>query len=166
MDVDPDQRLAELGVVLPEPPPAVGAYLPWVVSRGTIVTSGQLPWRDGRIAYAGRLGAEFGEDEGYAAARQCAINALAQLRDAAGGELTRIRRIVRLEGFVHCAPGFRGHPRVLDGASDLINDVFGDRGRHVRVALGITEMPLDAAVQICVHAELADAADGRPDVPA
>ena len=105
------------------------------------------------MAYEGKLGAEFDEAQGYEAAKICGLNALAQLRDAAG-TLDHIARIVRLEGYVHTAPGFRGHPKVLDGASELFNHVFGDEGKHARLALGINEMPLGAAVQLCVWAEL------------
>ena len=148
-----ESKLKELGLELPPPPGAVAAYLPWVRTGNLVFTSGQLPWRDGRMAYAGRLGAELTVEQGYAAARQCALNALAQLK-AATGDLDRVRRIVRIEGYVHCAPGFRGHPQVLNGASDLINAAFGERGQHARLAVGISEMPLDAAVQITVTAEV------------
>ncbi len=151
----PEERLAELGITLPEPPAAVAAYVPWVRTGNLVMTSGQLPWRDGRMAYAGKLGADLSDEEGYQAARLAAINAIAQLK-AAAGELSRIGRIVRVEGYVHCGPGYRGHPQVLNGASDLLNAVFGDRGRHTRLALGIHEMPLNAAIQLSVWAELAD----------
>jgi enamine deaminase RidA (YjgF/YER057c/UK114 family) len=149
-----EARLKELGIELPAPPPAVAAYLPWVRSGPLVFTSGQLPWCEGRMAFAGRLGAEFSVEEGHQAARLCAINALAQLRQAAGS-LDRVVRLIKVDGFVHCAPGFRGHPQVLNGASELFNHVFGPAGRHARVALGISDMPLNAAVQICVTAELA-----------
>lgn len=151
-------RLKELGIVVPPAPGAVAAYLPWVRTGSLVFTSGQLPWRDGKIAYSGRLGAELTVEDGYQAARQCALNALAQLQAAAAGDLENIRRIVRIEGYVHCAPGFRGHPQVLNGASDLFNAVFGPRGEHARLAVGISEMPLDAAVQITVTAEVAPTA--------
>ena len=95
------------------------------------------------------------EDQGYQAARQCAINAISQLK-AAAGDLDRVRQIVKVDGYVHTAPGFRGHPQVLNGASELIRSVFGERGRHARLAVGIDEMPLNAAVQICVTAEIED----------
>jgi enamine deaminase RidA (YjgF/YER057c/UK114 family) len=151
--MSPEERLAELGIALPAPPAAVAAYVPWVRTGNLILTSGQLPWRDGKIAFPGKLGAEVSEEDGYQAARLAAISAIAQLKDAAG-ELERIRRIVRVEGYVHAAPGFRGHPQVLNGASDLFNDVFGEKGRHARLALGINEMPLDAPVQLGVCAEV------------
>jgi len=156
----PEQRLAELGIALPAAPPAVAAYVPWVQTGNLVMTSGQLPWRDGAMAYAGKLGVDLRDDEGYQAARLCAINAIAQLK-AAAGELSRIRRIVRVEGYVHCGPGYRGHPQVLNGASDLFNDVFGERGRHTRLALGIHEMPLDAAIELSVWAEVGDGANDQ-----
>jgi enamine deaminase RidA (YjgF/YER057c/UK114 family) len=119
-----------------------------------IFTSGQLPWRDGKLTHVGKLGAEVSIEQGYQAARQCALNGLAQL-NAAVGDLEKVRRIVRLEGYVHAAPGFHEHPKVLDGASALLNEVLGERGRHARTALGINEMPLNAAVQLCLIAEVA-----------
>ncbi len=148
-----EARLADLGIDLPTPPAAVAAYEPWVRTGHQIITSGQLPWDGDRLAYTGKVGAELSVEEGYEAARLCAINAIAQLK-AAVGDLDRIRRIVRLEGNVHAALGFRGHPQVLNGASDLFNEVFGERGRHTRTALGINEMPLDAPVQLSVYAEV------------
>ena len=154
----PEERLTQLGITLPEPPGTVAAYVPWVRTGNLVMTSGQLPWRDGQIAYAGKLGDELTVEDGYQAARLCAINAMAQLASASG-ELSRIKLVVRLEGNVHSAPGFRGHPQVLNGASELFNEVFGERGQHTRTALGISEMPLDAAVQISLWAEVADGAD-------
>src|SRR5690606_16462219 len=155
-----EAKLAELGVTLPPAPAAVAAYEPWVRTGNLVFTSGQLPWRDGKMACAGKLGAEVTEEEGYQAARLCALNALAQLK-AAAGSLEQVRRILRVEGYVHAAPGFRGHPQVLNGASDLINAVFGERGRHSRLALGISEMPLNAAVQLSVLAEVGEAPGER-----
>ena len=150
----PEQRLQELGIELPTPPAAVAAYVPWVRTGNLIVTSGQLPFRDGKIVYAGKLGAELSDDDGYQAARLCAINAIAHLKVAAG-ELSNIAQIVRLEGNVHSAAGFQGQPQVLNGASELFDEVFGAAGKHTRTALGIFEMPLGAAVQLSVYAELA-----------
>jgi enamine deaminase RidA (YjgF/YER057c/UK114 family) len=149
-----EDKLRVLGIALPAAPAAVGAYLPWVRTGNLIVTSGQLPWKDGKLAFTGKLGADLDVDRGYQAARLCAVNAIAQLK-AAVGDLEKVRQIVRLEGYVHSAPGFRDHPRVLNGASDLFNEVFGPRGRHARTALGINEMPLDAAVQLGIWAEVA-----------
>jgi enamine deaminase RidA (YjgF/YER057c/UK114 family) len=148
----PEEHLSELGISLPTPPQAVGGYVTWVTTGNLILTSGQLPWRDGRLVYVGRLGAELTVEDGYQAARISAINALAQLKQGLG-ELSRVTRVLRLEGNVHTAPGFHDHSRVLDGASDLFNEVFGERGRHTRTALGIGAMPLNAAIQLIVFAE-------------
>lgn len=150
-----ETKLEELGITLPEAPAAVAAYLPWIQSGNLIFTSGQLPFRDGQIAYAGKLGTEISEEDGYQAARQCALNAIAQLK-AATGNLDKIQKIVRIEGYVHCSEGFRGHPQVLNGASDLVAEIFGKNGRHTRLALGINEMPLNAAVQLSMTAEITD----------
>ena len=150
-----EAKLTELGLTLPEAPAAVAAYQPWIRTGNLVFTSGQLPLRDGEIAYAGKLGDELTEEEGYQAARQCALNAIAQLK-AALGDLEKIHKIVRIEGYVHCAQGFRGHPQVLNGASDLMTELFGDRGQHTRLALGINEMPLNAAVQLAMTAEVVD----------
>ena len=151
-----EDKLAELGITLPEAPAAVAAYQPWIRTGNLIFTSGQLPWCDGEIAYAGKLGAEISDEDGYQAARQCALNAIAQLKAAAGGDLDKIQKIVRIEGYVHCTDGFRGHPQVLNGASDLVAEIFGEKGKHTRLALGINEMPLNAAVQLAMTAEVAD----------
>jgi enamine deaminase RidA (YjgF/YER057c/UK114 family) len=148
-----ENRLRELGIDLPPAPKPVGAYVGVQRAGNLVVTSGQLPWRGDQLVHTGKLGAGLSVEQGYEAARVCAINALAQLKLAVG-DLDRVRQIVRLEGYVHCGPGFRQHPQVLNGASDLINAVFGERGRHTRVALGIHEMPLDAPVQLVVWAEV------------
>ena len=118
-------------------------------------TSGQLPFRNGEISYAGKLGAELSNEDGYQAARQAALKAIADIKSAAG-DLDKVKTIIRIEGYVHCAEGFRDHPQVLNGASDLIAEIFGDRGIHTRLALGINEMPLNAAVQLAMIVEVAD----------
>ncbi len=150
-----EAKLTELSITLPEAPAAVAAYQPWIRTGNLIYTSGQLPFRNGEIAYAGKLGADLSEEDGYQAARQAALNALAQIK-AATGDLDKVKTIVRIEGYVHCAEGFRGHPQVLNGASDLMAEIFGDRGQHTRLALGINEMPLNAAVQLAMTVEVAD----------
>lgn len=148
-----EKRLQELGIDLPEPPKAVGSYVPVIRTGNLIVTSGQLPWKGDRLAFTGKVGTDLTAEQGYEAARLSAINAIAQLKLAAG-DLDRVRQIVRVEGFVHCGPGFRGHPQVLNGASELLNAVFGERGQHTRTALGIHEMPLDSPVQLILWAEI------------
>ena len=148
-----EAALEKLGVQLPPAPAAVGAYATVMRTGNLVVTSGQLPWVGDKFLHSGKIGGELTVDQGYAAARQCALNALAQLKSCLG-DLEKVRQIVRLEGFVHCATGFREHPLVLNGASDLLNAVFGERGKHTRVALGIADMPLNAPVQIVVWAEV------------
>jgi len=150
------ENLQRLGIVLPEPPAAVGAYVTWVRTGNLILTSGQLPWQNKTILYPGRVGEQISVEDGRRAARQAGLNAIAQLNAAAAGDLERIRRIVRLEGYVHCAPGFRDHPKVLDGASDLLVEIFEERGKHVRIALGIPDMPLNACIQLGVWAEVSE----------
>ena len=147
-----ESRLRELGLQLPEAPKPVGAYV--AVSRvgNLLVTSGQLPWVGDRLLQTGRVGGELTVEQGYECAKICALNALAQLNTELAS-LDHIRQILRLEGYVHCAPGFREHPKVLNGASDLLNQAFGEKGRHTRTALGIADMPLDAPVQLVLWAE-------------
>jgi enamine deaminase RidA (YjgF/YER057c/UK114 family) len=146
-------QLRKLGIELPTAPKPVGAYVPVIRTGNLVVTSGQLPWKGDKLLYAGKLGTELSVQQGYEAARQCAINVLAQFQSVLG-DLDKVRKIVRVEGYVHCGPGFRQHPQVLDGASELFNQVFGPKGRHTRTALGIHEMPLDAPVQLVVWAEV------------
>lgn len=152
----PRENLQKAGIELPVPPKGVGAYVTWIKTGNLVITSGQLPWKNGEMAFPGKCGSDIDIQGGYQAARLCGINAIAQINDAVEGDLEKVKQIVRVEGYVHTAPGFRGHPDVLNGASDLLNEIFGDKGIHVRVALGIDEMPLDAAVQIVVWAEVSD----------
>lgn len=148
-----EENLARLEIVLPSPPATVANYAAWVRTGNIVVTSGQLPWVGTQLRYVGRCGAELTDEQGYAAARLCAINAIAQLKDALG-DLERVVQVVRLEGNVYSAVNFKGQPQVLNGASDLMMEVFEQRGRHTRSALGISEMPLGAAVQLSVWAEI------------
>jgi enamine deaminase RidA (YjgF/YER057c/UK114 family) len=153
-----EKRLEELGISLPDAPPAVANYVSVKRSGQFVVTSGQLPWVGDKLFCEGRLGEDVTVEQGYQAARQCAINAIAQLKLAAG-DLDNIQELVRVEGFVHCGSGFRDHPQVLNGASDLFVEVFGDAGRHARMALGIHEMPLNSPVQLGVWAAMVEYRD-------
>ena len=148
----PEERLSRLGLTLPPPPAAVVAYVPWTRTGNLVTTSFQLPFRDGELAHVGRLGAELSLEEGYDAARICALNGIAQLADAAG-ELDRVR-ILRVEGHVGCTEEFEQIPQVLNGGSDLINEVFEERGRHARTALGHLVMPLRAPVMLGFWTEI------------
>jgi enamine deaminase RidA (YjgF/YER057c/UK114 family) len=150
----PEQRLKDLGIALPPAPGVAGDYLPWVITGNLLITSGQLPWIDGVLQFKGKIGAELDLDQGYQAFRLSALNAIAQLR-AALGSLDRVKQIVRLEGIFGCAPGFTEHPKVLNGASHIVNDVFGPRGRHTRMVQANNEMALDCATLVTLIAEIA-----------
>lgn len=142
-----DRRLAELGLSLPEAAAPVANYVPFVVSGKTVYVSGQISkGPDGLIT--GKLGADLDAAAGAAAARTCALHLLAQARVAAGGDLDRIARVVKLVGFVNCTPDFTDQPKVVNGASDLLVEVLGDRGRHARSAVGAPSLPLGVAVEI------------------
>jgi enamine deaminase RidA (YjgF/YER057c/UK114 family) len=142
-----EKRLAELGIALPKPAAPVANYVPFVIAGGLVFISGQVSMSaDGLIK--GRVGDDLDIEKGALAARACAINLLAQLNAACSGELDRVRRVVKLGAFVNCAPDFGDHPRVANGASDLMVAVFGDRGRHARAAVGAPSLPLGAAVEI------------------
>lgn len=143
-----DQRLTELGITLPAAAPAVANYVPYVICGNLVFVSGQLPMEGGKPAVLGRLGDGVAVEDGVRAARLCALNLLAQARAACGGDLDRVRRVVRLTGFVASAPGFVDQPKVINGASDLMVEVLGEAGRHARVAVGAAALPLDAAVEV------------------
>lgn len=150
-----EQRIEQLGQQLPAAPPAVGSYVPVLRTGNLVVTSGQLPFVGKEIVFAGKLGAELHEQDGQNAARICALNALAQIK-ACIGDLDKVQRIVRVEGYVHSAPHFQHQPQVLNGASELLAEIFGEKGMHTRIALGVAEMPLNAAVQLALWAEVSD----------
>lgn len=141
-------RLAELGLELPVPAVAVANYVPWVVTGSLVFVSGQLPLDAGKLAVAGRLGDGLAVEDGYRAARLCGLGLLAQLRAAAGGDLDRIRRVVRLNAFVACTADFTDHPKIANGVSDLMVEVLGDAGRHTRTTVGVPSLPLGAAVEV------------------
>ena len=142
------ERLVELGIVLPAPAAAVANYVAVRRSGDLLVVSGQLPLENGAVRFKGKLGNAVSLEDGQAAARLCAINILAQVQAACGGDLERVVACVRLGGFVACTPEFTDHPKVVNGASDLIVAVLGDAGRHARAAVGVASLPLDAAVEV------------------
>lgn len=143
-----DARLRELGLELPAAAPAVANYVPFVVSGGLVFVSGQITLKDGKPQWLGRLGENLTVEDGYQAARLCGLNLIAQARAACQGDLDRLRRVVRLGGFVACTPDFTDHPKVVNGASDLMVEVFGDAGRHARAAVGAPSLPLGVPVEI------------------
>lgn len=153
----PSERLASLGLALPPVAAPVAAYVPALASAGQIVTSGQLPFRDGRLVATGKVGAEVSPDEAAGLARVAVLNALAAAAEAAGG-LDQIRRVLKLVVYVASAPTFTGQPVVANGASLLLGEVFGDLGTHVRSAVGVAVLPLDAPVELELTVETSAAA--------
>jgi enamine deaminase RidA (YjgF/YER057c/UK114 family) len=151
----PESRLAALGLTLPEVVPPVAAYLPAVRSGSYVYTAGQLPVSGGQLLAKGKVGAEVTAEQASALARTCALNALAAVVSVTGS-LSAIRRIVKVTGFVASAPDFTGQPQVMNGASELLVEVFGDAGRHARSAVGTAVLPLDAPVEVELIAEVAD----------
>ena len=142
-----DARLAELGLELPGVAKPVAAYLPAVVSGGLVFTAGQLPFVAGKLAATGKVGAAVSADEAQALARVCVLNGLAAASSVIGS-LDRITRVVKVVGFVASDPSFTGQPGVVDGASALLGDIFGEAGRHARSAVGVAVLPLDAPIEI------------------
>lgn len=151
----PENRLRELGLELPAVPKPAGSYLPAVRAGAFLFTAGQLPFEDGELRLKGKVGDGVTSEEAQGAARLCALNALAAVAAEAGG-LSNVRRIVKVTGFVASAPGFNGQPAVINGASDLLGEVFGDAGLHARSAVGVSELPLDAPVEVELIVELSN----------
>ena len=143
-----DARLAELGITLPNPAPPMANYIPYNTPGNLVFVSGQVPLDDGRIAIMGKVGATVSVDEGRRAARICFINVVAQLRAACGGDLDRVVKVVRLGGFIASPAEFTQHAAVMNGASDLAVEIFGDAGRHARTTIGVPALPGDAAAEV------------------
>ena len=143
-----DMKLAELGITLPRPMPPIANYVPYVVTGNLVVVSGQVPAVDGRIAVTGKVGNGLSLDQGVEAARLCFINVLVHLKSACGGDLDRVKRVVRLGGFIASLPEFTNHAQVMNGASDLAVAVFGEAGRHARTTIGVPALPANAAVEV------------------
>jgi enamine deaminase RidA (YjgF/YER057c/UK114 family) len=149
-----EERLHEMGLELPPAPQPVASYVPVVVSRGLAFVAGQVALSEGKLMWSGRLGADVDIEAGAEAARRCALQALAALK-AELGSLDRVKRIVRVAVFVASAEGFTDQPKVANGASDLLVEVFGDAGRHARAAVGVSELPMGAPVEVELVAEIA-----------
>lgn len=147
-----ETRLEELGLTLPEASAPVANYVPFAVSGtplGSLVfISGQLPLKSGKLLFTGKVGDAVSVGEAVVCARQSALNIIAQVKEACGGDLTRVKRVIKLGGFVAADKDFTDHPKVINGASDLMVDVFGDAGRHARAAVGCPSLPLDAPVEV------------------
>jgi enamine deaminase RidA (YjgF/YER057c/UK114 family) len=145
---DIESHLKSIGIELPETAAAVANYVPVSRSGDLLFVSGQLPMKDGKVIWTGTVGDLLSLEEGQEAARLCAINILAQLRAALDGDLNRVTGVVRLGGFIASAGDFIAQPQVMNGASDLLVDIFGDAGRHARAAVGVNVLPLNAAVEV------------------
>jgi enamine deaminase RidA (YjgF/YER057c/UK114 family) len=143
-----DARLRQLGIELPEPGVPLANYVPFAVSGNLVFIAGQLCLWNGERRFVGKLGAGISIADGQQAARLCALNILAHLRAACGDDLDRVRRCLRLGGFVNCTPEFTDMPQVVNGASDLMVEVFGDQGRHARAAVGVSSLPAGVAVEV------------------
>jgi enamine deaminase RidA (YjgF/YER057c/UK114 family) len=150
----PEERLQQLGVSLPAPAVPVAAYVPCVRTGNLVYVSGQVPLVDGTPSHLGHLGADVGLEDGRAAARTCAVNVLAALK-AELGELSQVRRVVKVTGFVASAPGFTDMPKVVNAASELFGEAFGDAGRHSRSAVGVAALPLGVPVEVEAIVEIA-----------
>lgn len=142
-----EARIAEMGLSIPTPPKPVAAYVPGVMIDKYIFTSGQIPFQGGELKYQGRVGTDRSEQEGYEAARLCALNCLGVVKSLAGS-LDRIEKIVKITGFVNSADNFTGQPKVINGASELIGEIFGEAGQHARAAVGVNELPMGATTEV------------------
>ena len=147
------ERLAELGIELPSVAKPVAAYVPAMRTGNLVFTSGQLPFVDGELTHVGHVGAEVSPEEAKEAARTCALNALAAAAAEVG--LDNIVSVVKVVGFVNSAPGFNGQPGVINGASELLGEIFGEAGQHARSAVGVNQLPLDTPVEVEIIVEVA-----------
>ena len=142
-----EEKLASLGIMLPSPAASAGSYVPVVMTYSLAFVAGQIPTEAGQVKFKGKVGRDVPIEAGQQAARLCTINALAQLKVALGS-LDRVKRIVKVTGFVNCDSSFTDQPKVVNGASDLLVQVFGENGKHARAAVGVSSLPLDSAVEV------------------
>lgn len=144
-----EQNLEKLGIILPVPVAPVANYVPFVEAANLLSISGQLPLdNNGKLPYVGKVGTDVSPEDAVKAARLCGINIISQINKACGGDLDRVVRIIKLGAFVNCTDGFSGQPAIVNGASDLMVDVFGDAGKHSRSAVGVNALPLNVPVEI------------------
>ncbi len=143
-----DKRLADLGIELPQAAAPVANYVGWVKTGNLVFTAGQVPIKNGEFLYRGVVGKDISVEQATEAAKLCATNILSQIKAACDGDLDRVVRVVKLVGFVNGAPEFEGHPTVINGASDMMVEVFGEKGKHARSAVGAGSLPLNVAVEI------------------
>jgi enamine deaminase RidA (YjgF/YER057c/UK114 family) len=150
-----DATLQSLGITLPPSIPPAANYVPYTVSGNLVFVSGTLPMKDGKPQDIGKVGKEFTLEQGYATARLCTINILGHLKAACGGDLSRVKKVVRMGIFVNSAAGFTDQPKVANGASDLMVEIFGEAGKHARFAVGVSELPFGVAVEVDATFEIA-----------
>ncbi|MGY8986320.1 MAG: RidA family protein [Sphingomonadales bacterium] len=149
-----EQKLKDLGITLPTPMAPVANYVPHCRTGNLVSISGQIPMGPNGITHLGTVGAERTLEDGIDAAHICGINIIAQIKDACGGDLSRVKKIVKLGGFVNCVQGYGDQPKIINGASDLMVAVFGDKGRHSRSAVGVPGLPLGVTVEIDALVEI------------
>ncbi len=149
------EKLQALGLELPQAAAPAANYVPYVISGNQLFVAGQIPFLNGQSMHLGRLGDDLAVEDGVKAAQACALNLLAQANAAVGGEWSKVSRLVKLGAFVNCTPDFTDHPKVVNGASDLMVEVMGDNGKHARFAVGAPSLPLGVAVEIDAIFELA-----------
>lgn len=142
-----EERLQKLGLTLPVPPQPIAAYVPGIISGNLVFISGQIPSLEGKVVYTGKVGQDLTIEEGQAAAQICLLNGLSIVKSLLG-TLETVEQVVRINGFVQSADGFTQIPQVINGASELLVNIFGDSGRHSRVAVGVAALPLNAAVEV------------------
>lgn len=142
-----EAKLKEMGITLPEAPKPVAAYVPAVQIGDYVYTSGQIPFVNGELKYKGKLGKDLDVEQGYESAKTCALNCLSVIKSVIGS-LDKIEKVVKVVGFVNSAPGFNQQPKVINGASELLGQIFGEAGQHARSAVGVNELPMDAATEV------------------
>lgn len=150
-----EKKLTGMNIELPQSVMPAANYVPYTISGNLVYVSGTLPMKDGKPQDIGKLGKEFTVEQGQKTARLCCINILAHLRAACGGDLSRVKKVVRLGVFVNSAPGFTDQPKVANGASDMMVDLFGEAGKHARFAVGVSELPFGVAVEVDATFEIA-----------
>lgn len=158
-----EDKIRELGYELPEAPKPLAAYIPSLIVNDLVFTAGQIPIIKGALKYKGKLGKEISEEEGGKAAEVCVLNCLSVIKSIVG-DLDEIEQIVKLTVFVNSADGFSAQPKVANGASELMVKLFGEKGKHVRSAVGVNELPIDAAVEIEMIAKLKNMPSGRENI--
>jgi enamine deaminase RidA (YjgF/YER057c/UK114 family) len=148
IDTSPEQRMLDLGIALPNIPTPIANFVPYRRDKNRIFLAGQICEWNGEVKYRGKLGVDHPLQDGQDAARICALNLLAALREACGGSLNRVTSCLRVGGFVNCTPDYLQVPQVINGASDIIHALFGERGLHARTAIGVASLPQGAAVEV------------------